>query len=42
MFFLNDISTYYITDEEYECCPNLVLEALRVNQHYVELKKGVF
>jgi hypothetical protein len=36
MFFLNDILTYYIADEEYECRPNLVLE------HYVELKKGVF
>jgi hypothetical protein len=27
-FFLNDILTYYITDEEYECHPNLVREAL--------------
>jgi hypothetical protein len=26
--FLNDILTYYIVDEEYECHPNLVLEAL--------------
>jgi hypothetical protein len=42
MFFLNDILTYSITDEEYECHLNLVLEALRENQHYVELKKCVF
>jgi hypothetical protein len=42
MFFLNDILTYSIIDEEYECHPSLVLEALRENQHYVELKKGVF
>jgi hypothetical protein len=42
MFFLNDILTYYITNEEYECHPNLVHEALQENQHYVELKIGVF
>jgi hypothetical protein len=42
MFFLNDILTYYIADKECECRPSLVLEALRENQHYVELKKGVF
>jgi hypothetical protein len=42
MFFLNYMLTYSLTDEEYECHPSLVLEALRENQHYVELKKGVF
>jgi hypothetical protein len=42
MFFLNDISTYYIADDEYEGHPNLVLDALRENQHYVKLKKSIF
>jgi hypothetical protein len=41
MFFLNNILTYYVAHKEYECHPNLVLEALRENQHYVELKKDV-
>jgi hypothetical protein len=42
IMFFNDILTYSITDEEYECHPSLVLEALQENQHYVELKKDAF
>jgi hypothetical protein len=38
----NDILTYSIFDEEYECYHSLVLEALRENHLYVELKKGAF
>jgi hypothetical protein len=40
--FFNDILTYSITNEEYECHLSLVLEALWENWHYVELKKDVF
>jgi hypothetical protein len=42
IFFNNDILTYSIFDEEYECHNNLVLEALREKHLYVELKKGAF
>jgi hypothetical protein len=42
MFFLKDILTYSIFDEEYECCHCIVLEALRENYLFVKLKKCAF
>jgi hypothetical protein len=42
MFFINDILTYFIFDEEYRCHHTLVLEALEENHLYVKLKIGVF
>jgi hypothetical protein len=42
MFFLNDILTYSIFDEEYECHHSIVLEALRENHLFVKLMKRAF
>jgi hypothetical protein len=42
MFFLNDILTYSIFYEEYECHHSIVLEALRKNHLFVKLKKCAF
>jgi hypothetical protein len=42
MFFLNDILTYSIFDEEYECHHSIVLEALRENHLFIKLKKCAF
>jgi hypothetical protein len=42
MFFLNDILTYSIFYEEYECHHSIVLEALRENHLFVKLMKRAF
>jgi hypothetical protein len=42
MFFLNDILTYSIFVEEYECHHSIVLEALLENHLFVKLKICTF